>query len=109
MLKILKKHIIQSKEFVQNLVKSMPKPTSWLSIVFAALILALCFTGYLFWLIFVMAAFGCISLCGLLISFFSKCDCEIKNNVSGSDKCCCKGGRQCKCGNIENDEPDFKI
>lgn len=112
MMKKLEYYMHKSNEFMKDFINNVPKSTSWLATIFAAIIIALCFAGYLFWLIFVLAAFGCIAMCGLLITFLSKC--EEKEDSNGEKQCCCADEKSCKCkhdvkSSNENTEQDFKI
>ena len=70
-----KKMCLKSVKQANNKIKELfdkEKIMSTLSLVFAMIILTLCFSGYFLWLVFSLAAFGFIALSGLLIGFFSK-------------------------------------
>ena len=71
----IKKMCIKSAKQAEGKIKELfdkEKIMSTLSIVFAMIVLTLCFSGYFLWLVFSLAAFGFIVLSGLLIEFFSK-------------------------------------
>lgn len=111
MMKKIGKYIWKSGDYMKDIINDIPKSKSWLATIFAAFIIALCFTGYLFWLIFVLAAFGCLAISGLTITFFSKCKEEEKAEKQCSG-CCAGDGKSCHCKHdktSENTEPDFKI
>lgn len=66
---------LKSVKQANNKIKELfdkEKIMSTLSLVFAMIVLTLCFSGYFLWLVFSLAAFGFIVLSGLLIEFFSK-------------------------------------
>ena len=70
-----KKMCLKSVKQANNKIKELfdkEKFMSTLSLVFAMIVLTLCFSGYFLWLVFSLAAFGFIALSGLLIEFFSK-------------------------------------
>ena len=70
-----KKMCLKSVKQANNKIKELfdkEKFMSTLSLVFAVIVLTLCFSGYFLWLVFSLAAFGFIALSGLLIEFFSK-------------------------------------
>lgn len=70
-----KKMCLKSVKQANNKIKELfdkEKIMSTLSLVFAMIVLTLCFSGYFLWLVFSLAAFGFIALSGLLIELFSK-------------------------------------
>ena len=71
----IKNMCIKSAKQAENKIKELfdkEKIMSILSLVFAIIVLTLCFSGYFLWLVFSLAAFGFVTLSGLLIQFFSK-------------------------------------
>lgn len=88
----IKNMCIKSAKQAEGKIKELfdkEKIMSILSVVFAVIVLTLCFSGYFLWLVFSLAAFGFITLSGLLIEFFSKFekkDDEKDNDVIDLDK-----------------------